>query len=408
MAVLAISLNPSSNFSSVTQINCGYPAFGTLPLGGNIDISPFVNLQQFRCNDTVRPGHNITSVTGYEDKKALTYFSVRYNLATNVIPTSFSSLSGLTTYNVQRNRLTNSTFPSVSALTKIQTFDTSHNYIRAILPDISFSTTIRTYSVSYNLYTGSLPVISACSSLQTFEINYNNGIDQESISNTNYFPNGPAGTIVNNGINGTIPLFGPANSSLKSYVVHSCNLNGSIPPLTALVNITNFECHNQGRSNPNFAGIGFTGNIPYLNGCVNLQTFNCNSNFFTGAVPSLSSLSALTFFDCSDNNLTDFTLSPLASSGLKYFSANANNFTLTATWYCLSAFYTSVRNLSSLGNSYNGTIILSGNTMPRLQTAAAGPINGAIYSYVRALTSKPTPNWFVSLPVGTTGIAYSG
>lgn len=136
-----------------------------------------------------------------------------------------------------------------------------------------------------------------------------------------------------------------------------------------------------------------SGSIPDLSYNTALTRFRCNGNSgISGAIPSLNANTVLEEFKSDACNLSGFTLSPVPPT-LDIFIAANNVFTLTATWYCLSAF----NQMITTYNITNGVIDLSGPNMPQLQTAAAGPINGEIYTIVNRLINPATYNWTIYL-----------
>jgi len=187
------------------------------------------------------------------------------------------------------------------------------------------------------------------------------------------------------------------------------SITGSLPPLTALTNLQNFSVYNSSMSGslpvlPNSTATSttfrfddnyFSGPIPPFGYLPNLALYYCfkqnGSIKINGTIPSLSGCTNLNTFWVYINQLSGFNLNPVPKT-LKSFDAHNNYFTLTGVYYCLSAFATMV----SQYNTLSGTINLGGPNMPALSSSAAGPINGAIYSYVNYLTASPQ-GWSVTL-----------
>ena len=101
-----------TNNAVVTQINCGT---SSPRLGGTVDISAFLNLQEFRCNS-----NDITALSGYAQNSILTDVQFFDNKVTGTLP-SLSGLTNLQEFRCDTNQLTGS-IPSLSGLTNLQIF----------------------------------------------------------------------------------------------------------------------------------------------------------------------------------------------------------------------------------------------------------------------------------------------
>jgi len=91
-------------------------------------------------------------------------------------------------------------------------------------------------------------------------------------------------------------------------------LNGSIPVLTGLTALTNFQCHDN----------DLTGAIPAsLSSLTAIQTFNCGGNELTGAIPATLPSSLVTFV-CSKNKLSSTIPSLTGLNSLIEFACDNN------------------------------------------------------------------------------------
>jgi hypothetical protein len=107
------------------------------------------------------------------------------------------------------------------------------------------------------------------------------------------------------------------NPNLISIIFNTNQVTGSIPNLSSLTNLQNFQCHtNQ-----------LTGPIPNLSTLTNLSTFQCMINQLTGSIPSLSALTNLVNFYCNTNQLTGPIPSLSASTNLVNFHCYTNQLT---------------------------------------------------------------------------------
>ncbi|MBS0570471.1 MAG: Ig-like domain repeat protein, partial [Proteobacteria bacterium] len=120
----------------------------------------------------------------------------------------------------------------------------------------------------YNSLYGPIPPLTGLTHLRTF------------IANNTYF-------------SGSIPsLSGLAN--LSDFEVYNCNeLGGPIPDLNGLISLVRFDVHND----------QLVGSIPVLSGLANLEFFDADSNHLSGLLPTLGGLDALESFDATGNLL---------------------------------------------------------------------------------------------------------
>jgi hypothetical protein len=191
-------LLPQNGNASITTINCG-SSFSRL--GGVVDVSAFLNLTNFTCNN-----NNITEISGYSNNSNLITLSFVDNLLTESLP-SLSGMTNLQEFKYNRNQISGSIPPSLSDLAALRIFQGFNN-----------------------AHTGSIPSLSSLVNLRIFQCDLNN-------------------------LTGTIPALN-ANTELTSF---SCNsqrgatkLTGSIPSLAGLTNLLNFYCYNNQLSD--FAG----------------------------------------------------------------------------------------------------------------------------------------------------------
>ncbi len=119
-----------------------------------------------------------------------------------------------------------------------------------------------------------------------------------------------------NQLTGPIPsLAGLA--SLSFFEVGANQLTGPIPPLASLANLSYIYVNSN----------QLTGPIPSLAGLTNLQEFFAFGNQLTGPIPSLTGLANLQYFDVASNQLTG-TIPSLASlTNLYYFDVGFNELT---------------------------------------------------------------------------------
>jgi hypothetical protein len=173
----------SKNGASITQINCGT---SSPKLSGNINLSAFPDLQQFRCNN-----NDITAISGYENNSNLIIFQFQ----TNQITGSILSLTGLT---------------------NLRDFYCFSNQITGPIPSLSGLTNLQDFACYSNQFTGPIPSLSGLSNLRFFRCN-------------------------DNQITGSIPnLIGLNN--LQNFYCYSNQLSGSIPNLSGLNNLQTFYC----------------------------------------------------------------------------------------------------------------------------------------------------------------------
>jgi hypothetical protein len=246
----------SKNGASITQINCGT---SSPKLSGNINLSAFPDLQQFRCNN-----NDITAISGYENNSNLIIFQFQ----TNQITGSILSLTGLTNlrdFYCFSNQITGP-IPSLSGLTNLQDFACYSNQFTGPIPSLSGLSNLRFFRCNDNQITGSIPNLIGLNNLQNFYC-------------------------YSNQLSGSIPnLSGLTN--LRDFRCNDNQITGSIPNLSGLNNLQNFVCYSN----------QLTGSIPNLSGLNNLQTFYCYSNQLTGFVSGEVS-NTLGNFQAQDNQL---------------------------------------------------------------------------------------------------------
>ncbi len=116
-----------------------------------------------------------------------------------------------------------------------------------------------------------------------------------------------------NNLDGSLPsLAGLANLSI--FWVYSNQLTGPIPSLAGLTNLRWFSAYSN----------HLTGPIPSLAGLANLFSFEVSGNQLTGPIPSLAGLANLTHFHVEHNQLTG-PIPPLAGlASLSRFYVFAN------------------------------------------------------------------------------------
>jgi hypothetical protein len=302
-----ITIRPTNGPLSVTAIDCGT----SIPkLGGSVNISPFSNLTSFKCNS-----NDIVSVTGYEDKSAITFLEFFNNKITGSLP-NLSGMTALKEFRCYTNLLSGSIpTANISGLAAIEIMNYGENNISGSIPNINSLTTLKNFRCNTNKHTGGIPSLTGLSNLQFFYC-YRNELTEnipslaglialqefrcyENLYVTNEY------SAPGRGIGGNIPSL-TGLSALKVFQCYRNALTGPIPPsLTGLSGLQEFTCYDNMLS----------GSIPSLAGCNALTNFQCHDNDLTGPIPpSLSNLPAIQTFNCGGNELTENIPAPLPST----------------------------------------------------------------------------------------------
>jgi hypothetical protein len=160
--------------------------------------------------------------------------------------------------------------------------------------------------------------ISAFPNLQDFRCNSNDitaisgYADNSNLRVVQFFSNKVTGSIPNlsaltnmlefncagNLLTGAIPNLN-ALSGLQTFACATNSLSGPLPNLNSNTDLRSFQCADQFG-----AGAGITGSIPNLDNNTALRNFFCHNNKLTGSIPSLSENILLINFFCFNNQLT--------------------------------------------------------------------------------------------------------
>jgi Leucine-rich repeat (LRR) protein len=154
----------------------------------------------------------------------------------------------------------------------------------------------------------------------------------------------------NNQLTGSIPSLS-ANTGLLDFYCQTNQLTGTIPSLSVNTELQIFHCATQQGL------IKLTGPIPNLDNNTQLRDFYCFTNQLTGPIPSLSANTFLRDFRCQSNQLTGFAGGSVANT-LERFEAHNNQLTSAAVNAILAAFVaanktagTRILNLGGTGNA---------------------------------------------------------
>ena len=154
--------------ATMTAINCGT---SSPKLGGVIDISDYLNLQEVRCNN-----NDITAISGYEDNSNLRVIQFFNNKVTGSIP-SFSGLNNLVEFRCNSNQLTGP-IPSLSSLSGLRVFLCSTNQLSGTIPSLDNLPDLVTFychnQTSPTRLTGTIPSLSNNTLLENFTCYQNN------------------------------------------------------------------------------------------------------------------------------------------------------------------------------------------------------------------------------------------
>ena len=142
MSNISIKIIPQYT-NQVTRINCGT---SSPRLGGNIDLTFFPNLQEFRSSF-----NNITAISGYAGNSNLRIFECFSNQLTGSIP-SLSGLNNLQTFLCHTNQLTGP-IPSLSGLTNLRDFQCFSNQLTGSIPSLSVLNNLQTFQCRTNQLT---------------------------------------------------------------------------------------------------------------------------------------------------------------------------------------------------------------------------------------------------------------
>lgn len=123
----------------------------------------------------------------------------------------------------------------------------------------------------------------------------------------------------------------------------SNNLTGSLPGLSALINLVRLDLYNNHLS----------GSIPSLSGLSNIQFFSIPVNNLTGTIPALSGLVSLSYFNVGTNQLSGPMPSLVGLSNLDTFQVDRNQLTGPLPSF---AGLINLRAFRIAGNRFNGNM----------------------------------------------------
>lgn len=213
------------------------------------------------------------------------------------------------------------------------------------------------------------------------------------------FPNLTGFTCTNNDISA---LSGYNNNSNLKYLSFWDNkITGSLPAISGMTSLQEFECFRNSFSGPlpNFTGLtsltnficrnnNFSGPLPSLNTLTNLGVFQCGLNDFTGAIPSFGNLPNLITYDCNGCRLSGPIPNLSALTNLRNF-------------YCFGQLG-ATKMTSFAGGSVSNFL---GNFQAQNNNLPSTAVNGIIASFVAAgrTTGTPQVNGTCILNVGGAG-----
>ncbi len=315
------------------------------------DLSALTNLRTLNLSYNRFPGP-------FPDLSALTNLNslVLSNIQlTGAIP-DLSALSNLTVLHLSSNQLTGP-FPDLSALTNLSKLYLSNNGLTGPLPDLSFLTKLTTLSIGGTQLC--LPDGTSVSHPNSDVESYLKGLSLPSCTvagpeqraalvalynatdganwkrNNNWLTDEPIGTWYG--------VFTNSYGHVTRLSLGHNQLNGTLPDLSALTNLTNVF----------LAGNKLSGQIPDLSALTKLQILVLESNLFTGPVPDLSALTNLVSLSLSNTHLSGQFPDLSVLTNLTRLSIS--NTQLTGQFPDLSAL-TNLRIVYLGRNSYTGSI----------------------------------------------------
>jgi len=159
-----------TNPANITELE--FTSISTERLGGTVDVSSFVNLQDFVIGD-----HNLTEVEGYANNPNIQEIRINGNKLSTPLP-SLTEMSSLQRFYVNGNEIIGS-FPDITGLSYLIVFNIGNNQMSGTLPsDLSTLglTRLDRFNVYDNNFSGTLPSFSG-TTVQRVLCNNNNFSD---------------------------------------------------------------------------------------------------------------------------------------------------------------------------------------------------------------------------------------
>lgn len=352
---------------------------GNTPLGGIVHLTNFPNLTSIHM-----PNNALQDVRDITNKVNLTYI----NFSNEGLNTRIGLTKGIEFFNI-------------FGKPNLRYFNTACNKLSGSVASIGILTNLNEYIVSTNFLSGAVPEL-AGSGLRNVQLSYNS----ISALPANWSNLLEKFYCISTGLSGNLNSITQL-ANIKEFNVSNNSVTGSIPQLSGIsFLLNNFNASNNKITGliPNFNGLFFlsqvslnnnslTGTIPPMSILPKLCSIDLSSqlNFgLSGLIPNLNGVNSLQFFNVSANSLSGFTYSLLPSTFTTFIATN-NVFTLTATWYCLSAF----KDMADKYNVNGGKIFINGDNMPGY-SVITGPINTSILNLSTSLGSR-IPRWDIRL-----------
>lgn len=289
-----------------------------------------------RC-EVVANDHHITTLdlnfhllrgTLPDSLNNLTYLNnllLSVNWLYGTIPSSLGSLSNLTILDLGTNNLDGTIPHSLYNITSLEILDFSNNRLTGTVAMDFFSLNkLVVLLLDFNYFSGTIPSWPSMPYLELF-------------------------AVLNNPMNGKIPLSFASYSSLKALYFSGCYLTGALPPeLGALSQLEVFLVDTN----------LFTGAIPMeYSAWTNLISFHAHLNYFSGPLTDIfKNMATLKYVDLHSAQLTGTIPNSLSDCSLLLNVLLHENFLTGTIPAMLGKYTTSLTTLQVHGNMLRGTI----------------------------------------------------